>query len=314
MIAGFAATGLRFPEGPVALPDGSLLVTEMAAGQLTRIGGTGNTSVVARTGGSPNGAAIGPDGRCYLCNSGGFDWVERDGRLMPGYPPAGFRGGWIEAVDLESGEIEVLYRECDGHAFRGPNDLVFDAKGGLWFTDHGKFTRRARDRGGVYYAQPDGSSVREMVSGMEGPNGIGLSPDGMTLYVAETLTARLWAFELSAPGTLAKTQRTFDGRKGRLLLGLGGYNLFDSLALDAQGNLWVATLPAGISVVSPAGELLRTLPMPESFVTNICFGGQDLRRAFVTLSSTGRVAVLDGVGPGLKLNFTNATRQKLTQP
>jgi gluconolactonase len=287
--------GLRFPEGPVALPDGSLLVAEMALGQLTRIDGQGKATTVARTGGAPNGAALGPDGRCYVCNNGGFDWVERDGRLMPGFAPEDFAGGWIEAVDLRSGAVEVLYRDCDGQNFRGPNDLVFDAQGGFWFTGHGKFTRRSRDRGAVYYARPDGSEVREVLRGLEGPNGIGLSPDGKTLYVAETLTARLWAYPVAAPGRLGTAERTFDGRKGRLVLGLGGYNLFDSLAIDASGNIWVATLPAGVCVISPAGELLRTIPMPDPFVTNLCFGGKDLRQAFVTLSSTGRVAVIEAI-------------------
>ena len=69
------ASGLRFPEGPVAMPDGSFLVVEIERGTLTRIGADGTISYIAKPGGGPNGAAIGPDGRCYVCNNGGFRWT-----------------------------------------------------------------------------------------------------------------------------------------------------------------------------------------------------------------------------------------------
>lgn len=298
------AGGLRFPEGPVALPDGSLLVCELAAGRLTRIVAGGAAEVVAVTGGGPNGAAIGPDGRCYVCNSGGFEWFERDGLLMPLSPPASYCGGWVEAVDLRTGAVEVLYSEAGGEPLRGPNDLVFDAEGGFWFTDHGKFRKRSRDRGSVFYARPDGSGIKEHIAGLEGPNGIALSPDGSRLYVAETLTARLWAFDLDAPGRLGRQRTTFDGRRGDLILGLGGYRLFDSIAVDSQGNIFVATLPDGVNVVSPQGQLLRTLPTPDRFTTNLCFGGAEGRTIFVTLSATGQVLAIDAGVTGLQPCFT----------
>src|SRR5690606_3166255 len=124
-----------FPEGPVALPDGSVLVVEIAAGTLTRVEPDGTKTVVAKLGGGPNGAAIGPDGRCYVCNNGGFLFSERDGRLYPGFAPTEYRGGWIEAVDLTTGKSEVLYRSCGEQKLLGPNDLVFDRHGGFYFTD-----------------------------------------------------------------------------------------------------------------------------------------------------------------------------------
>ncbi len=78
------ATGLKFPEGPIALDDGSILIVEIARGTLSRILPDGTISVVAETGGGPNGAAIGPDGYCYICNNGGFEWTERNGKIFPG--------------------------------------------------------------------------------------------------------------------------------------------------------------------------------------------------------------------------------------
>ena len=299
------ATGLLFPEGPIAMADGSIVLVEIARGTVSRVAPDGNVSVVAELGGGPNGAAIGPDGRCYVCNNGGFDWIERRGRLFPGDQPADYTGGRIEVVDLDTGEFEVLYESCDGHQLKGPNDIVFDATGGFYFTDHGKNRERDRDRTGVYYAAADGSAITEILFPVEAPNGIGLSPDESELYVAETPTGRLWAYGLESPGVISRERRDRpDG--GRLLDGIGGYYMYDSLAVDGDGNVCVATLiNGGISVLSPRGAPPRFVPMNDPLTTNVCFGGADLKTAFVTLSSTGELAAIDWDVPGLPLNFLN---------
>ena len=299
------AEGLRFPEGPIAMPDGSLIFVEIARGTLSRVK-DGVISVIAKLGGGPNGAAIGPDGRCYVCNNGGFKWIELpDGRLLPGEEPENYSSGRIEAVDLETGSVEVLYTNCNGQPLRGPNDLVFDREGGFWFTDHGKTRARERDRTGVYYAKADGSDIREVIFPLEGPNGIGLSPDEHELYIAETPTGRLWAYELSAPGTL-KGGRGDKPDGGRLVPGRGGYYLFDSLAVDAEGRVCIATIiDGGITILDPRGGPPEHVPMPDILTTNICFGGADLRTAFITLSATGRLVSVPWAAPGLPLNFLN---------
>ncbi|MCY3639745.1 MAG: SMP-30/gluconolactonase/LRE family protein, partial [Gammaproteobacteria bacterium] len=112
------AEGLRFPEGPIAMPDGSVIVVEIARGTLSRVRG-GQVEVAADLGGGPNGAAIGPDGRCYVCNNGGFAWVERRGRLFPSEQATDYSGGRIEAVELATGQAEVLYTHCDGEPLKG---------------------------------------------------------------------------------------------------------------------------------------------------------------------------------------------------
>lgn len=296
------AEGLRFPEGPIAMPDGSVILVEIARGTLSRVT-TEGTVVIADLGGGPNGAAIGPDGRCYVCNNGGFPWVRRGEKLYPGDGDEGYSGGRIEVVDCQTGAAEVLYTHCDGQPLRGPNDIVFDREGGFWFTDHGKTRARERDRTGVFYAAADGSSIREAIFPMEGPNGIGLSPDEDYLYVAETPTGRLWAFELAAPGQL-KGERRDRPDGGLLLPGRPGYSLYDSLAVDADGNICVATIvDGGITIVSPRGKPARHVPMPDRLTTNICFGGENLQTAFVTLSSTGKLVSLPWETPGLPLNF-----------
>ncbi len=297
------ATGLRFPEGPVWMRDGSVVLVEIARGTVTRVAGDGTTSVVATPGGGPNGLAVGPDGALYCCNNGGFVWTEADGLLRPTMQAPDYKGGWIERIDLQDGTVRLLYDRCGEHRLRGPNDIVFDGQGGFYFTDLGKTRARDRDHGGVYYARADGSHIVEIAHPVLTPNGIGLSPDGRTLYVAETETARLWAFDLAAPGEVRR--RPFPSpHGGRLICGLGGYQRFDSLAVDGQGNICVATLVTGcITVIAPDGRVLRQVPFPDLWVTNICFGGPDLRTAYVTLAGTGRLASMPWPEPGLRLAY-----------
>jgi gluconolactonase len=295
------ASGLLFPEGPVAMADGSVVLTEIARGTITRIAADGSAEVVADLGGGPNGAAIGPDGELYVCNNGGaFDYVDMNGLLFPQQPPSNYSHGRIERVDLESGAAEVLYEECDGRPLRAPNDLVFDAHGGFWFTDHGLREERTSDRTAVFYALPDGSAIREVILPLDAPNGIGLSPDGTRLYVAESYTACVWSWDVAGPGEIAESVGLLP-HNGALLARLPGFQFLDSLAVDGEGNVCVATLgTGGISVLSPDdGSLVEFVEAGDLLTTNICFGGEDLRTAYITASGTGRLVVTDWARPGL---------------
>ena len=299
------ATGLQFPEGPIALADGSVLVVEIKRGTLTRISPTGELSVVAECGGGPNGAAIGPDGAVYICNNGGFEWSVVDGFLLAHGTPADYSGGRIQRVDLATGSVQDLYLECDGRALRGPNDLVFDENGGFYFTDHGKGNARGMDLGFVYYAKPDGSSISCVAGGMHGPNGVGLSPDGKKLYVSETTTGFVWWWDVQGPGELSGG-RTFAGSGGgNFLFSWPDYAIFDSLGVDAHGNVCVATLlKSGITIVSPEGDLVDFVSnFDDPGTTNICWGGEDMRTAYITSSCTGRLLKAKWPTPGLRLNF-----------
>jgi gluconolactonase len=297
------ASGLSFPEGPVALDDGSVLVAEMQTGQLTRVGPDGAKSTVARIGGGPNGAAMGPGGKSFVCNNGGVKWQNDEHGLRPAGQAPGYRTGSIDVIDLQTGGSKTLYEEVGGRRLCSPNDIVFDAHGGFWFTDSGKTREREADRGGVYYASADGISLREVIYPMLVPNGIGLSPDGGTLYVAETFTARLWAFEITAPGEIRREPWP-SPNGGRLVAGLGGHQWFDSLAVEESGAIAIATLIAGVvTVLSPKGEILERVPFPDLYTSNICFGGDDMRTAYVTLSNSGRLVAVDWPRPGLRLAY-----------
>ena len=297
------ATGLQFPEGPIAMPDGSVLLVEIRRGTLSRVSPDGRITVVAECGGGPNGAAIGPDGACYVCNNGGFEWHDMGGIVVPGNQPADYIGGRIQRVDLATGKVTDLYTACDGRPLRGPNDLIFDRHGGFWFTDHGKMRERDRDRTGLFYARADGSLIREVVFPLDAPNGVGLSPDGAKVYVAETFTGRVWSWDVVGPGELT-TAMGFGPGGGQLLCGLPGFQLFDSLAVEGAGNICVATLVnGGITVIAPHGEVLEHVPTGDPLTTNICFGGPDLRTAYVTCSGTGRLVALEWSRPGLRLAY-----------
>lgn len=283
------ASGLRFPEGPIALADGSVLVVEMERGTLSRVA-RGRVEVVAHVGGGPNGAAIGPDGRCYVCNNGGSIWTKMpDGVLRPIARAADYTGGSIQRVDLSTGQVETLYTHCDGVPLKAPNDIVFDQWGGFWFTDFGRTYGRVRDLGALFYARPDGNSVRQAVFPINAPNGVALSPDGSTLYVAETETARLWAYSVKGPGELELAPWP-SPNGGVIVVGTDGYQRFDSIAVEECGNICIACLVrAGVLVVSPEGEVVEFLSVGDPFCTNLCFGGPDLRTAFITLSGYGQL-------------------------
>ncbi|MCL4715052.1 MAG: SMP-30/gluconolactonase/LRE family protein [Hyphomonadaceae bacterium] len=296
--------GLLFPEGPIALDDGAVLVVEIMGGRLIRVEPNGRKLAVADLGGGPNGAAIGPDGQCYVCNNGGFNWsTAADGYMRPVGRADDYVTGSIQRVDLSTGRVETLFTACDGEPLKGPNDIVFDGLGGFYFTDHGKTHGRLMDRGAVYYAAADGSFIREVGFPFLTPNGIGLSPDGRELYVSETETGRLWAFPVLGPGELGKAAWP-SPNGGRFVGGPLGYQRFDSMAVEANGNICVATLVrGGVSVFSPEGEHLEFHEAPEGYCTNIAFGGPERRTAFITLSGYGRLVAVDWEREGLKLRY-----------
>lgn len=294
------ADNLEFPEGPIVLADGTVIFVEIKRQTLTRVRPGKSPEIVAEMPGGPNGAALGPDGKVYVCNNGGFEWRTVMGQTISGDAPRDYRGGSIQRVDLMTGAVETLYTHVDGEPLKGPNDLVFDRSGGFWFTDHGKTYPRTRDFGGLYYAKADGSMILEAAFPMYSSNGVGLSPDEKTVYVAETMTARLWAFDLEAPGVLTPSAFPIPGR---IVATLPGMQFLDSLAVEADGRVVVATLVnGGMTTFTPDGGF-EHLALPDLFPTNICFGGADMRDAYVTLSGTGKLAKLRWPRPGLKLNF-----------
>ncbi|WHO37236.1 SMP-30/gluconolactonase/LRE family protein [Sphingobium sp. AP49] len=274
------AEDLAFPEGPVVMADGSVIVVELLGGRVTRCW-NGRTETVCETGGGPNGAAIGPDGALWICNNGG---------LLPGTE----RGpGRIERIDLATGRFERVYDSCDGVHLCGPNDLVFDDAGQLWFTDNGSDHEHHRMIGGLFAARADGSQITAINRRAISYNGIGLSPDQSHVYVADTSQARLYRYDNCVEAQQPHYIATGIGPSG-----------FDSLAVTHGGNICIANVfGGGITTVTPDGQV-SVLPIPEEYyVTNIAFGGEDMRDAYITLSGSGKLVRMRWEEPGLRLAF-----------
>jgi gluconolactonase len=280
------AEGLAFPEGPVVMADGSVIVVELAGGRITRCW-NGRTETICDIGGGPNGAAIGPDGALYVCNNGGLDLVKFQNARGAGHE------GRVERVDLATGKFERLYDACDGIALEAPNDVVFDADGRMWFTDLGKSHDGIRTASGLFSALPDGSSIAAINRHAVSYNGVGLSPDGRHVYVADTHQARLWRYDRAVEPQRPTWVATAPGPVG-----------FDSLAVTAAGNICVATLyQGGITTITPDGQLSKRDIAGERYVTNIAFGGADMRDAWITWSTTGRLVKTRWDEAGLELPY-----------
>ena len=289
------ANGLGFPEGPIAMPDGSVIFVEMFNSKLTRVWGDGKSEVVAHVPGSPAGAQLGPDGAIYVCNLGGFDagaFLSLDG---PG------NEGRIERVDIETGKVERLYDRCGDRQIEGADDLVFDREGNFWFTDYGKDLENSRVFGGLFYAKPDGSEIKQVHAPALSYNGVVLSPDEKTLYVADTHSARVWAMNLEEPGGATKSGENHE-RSLFATIPTGG--LVDSMAMLASGKICVGLVqPGGVAVVD-LDQNVECHMMDEPAVCNLAFGGEDMQDAFITFSGSGRLMKTRWPEPGLKLNFT----------
>jgi gluconolactonase len=283
-----SARGLRFPEGPIALDDGSVLVVEIEGGALTRVDEDGALWPIP-CGGGPNGAAFGPDGAVYVCNDGGLAFTTEGAIRFPHALAEDNEGGCVQRVDLATGSVEVTFTHVEGARMGALNDIVFDDSGGCYVVD--------TTHGALYYADPAGGAIRLAQEGLAFPNGMGISPDGTKLYVSETYSGRVFAWDVTGPGALdAKVE----------LYSNGGEHRWDGLAIDGAGNVCISNQEkSGITVISPRGQVLTELVTPEydPYVTNICFGGADGDTAFICSSGRGILYSLRWSWPGLRLNY-----------
>jgi gluconolactonase len=291
------ARDLLFPESPVILSDGSILVSELAAGRITRVMPDGTHEVFLDIGGGPNGIAVLADGRIVVCQNGGSSWATAPWPLklpgsvellLPVGPPDEPVTPQLQLVDGSGGvsELTRVFRAQNGEILPlvRPSDLCRDDAGGFWVTDGSHTQGRVRTLTGVLYGTVDGE-LEEVIFPLEMPNGIALSPDGGRLYVTETRTRRVWAFDVERPGRIA-SGRGFVTVPSGGPLDFGGA---DGLCVDDAGRVIVATIGAGgLTVFAPDGELIAAIPMDDPMTSNVAFdraGG----RVVVTLASSGRL-------------------------
>lgn len=272
-------------EGPAVDADGNVFFSNIAGNRILKMDAKGVVSTFRADSGRNNGNCFDADGRLISCEGG---------ELGPG----GRRR--MVRTDMKTGAVTVLTDKYEGKRYNSPNDCCVDNKGRIWFTD----PRYAADRSdlemdveAVYRIDPDGTVKRVLTQKeVDRPNGIAVTPDGKTLYVIDSHpkeggNRKVWAFDVAADGSLAGQRVVYDFKKGR-----GG----DGMRLDLEGNLWVAAginrhrgnpgetldVPAGVYVISPAGELRGRIPIPEDLLTNLAFGGPDRKTLYVTAGRT----------------------------
>jgi len=268
--------GVGFAEGPVWCPDGTLVVSHLAPGCLRRVWpASGRSEIIARTGGSANAAQLTSDGGFVLTQNGGIDFMVYADALSltkencPPYEPV---APGLQRVSA-SGQVTYLTAE----PLNAPNDLVVDRNGTIYFTDPGHPPTLASCKGRLMALDPDGC-LRVVANGFRYDNGIALSPDGRLLVVEAN--GLMWV----SPA----------GEKEWLLESLGDYP-GDGFCFDVDGRIYVACpLAASIYVIDSDGTMLDAIRLPAgSMVTNVCFGGTDLRTLFAVEIAPGRVHAIE---------------------
>jgi gluconolactonase len=267
-------------EGPALGADGTLYFSDMIGNRMYRMAPGGSLSIFREDSGRTNGNTFDAHGRLISCEGAEFG-------------PAGRRR--VVRTDLKTGTIEILTDRFDGKRYNSPNDVVVDGNGRIWFTD----PYYSEDRSAlelpdeaVYRIDRDGTVARVLTQPqIERPNGLAVTPDDRILYIIDSHTRpggnrKVWAFDIAEDGRLSGQRLVFDFGRGR-----GG----DGMRLDERGNLWIAAgillprhagetadVPAGVYVITPAGEFLGRIPITEDVCTNLAFGGPDRKDLYVT--------------------------------
>lgn len=248
-----------FLEGPVFDAAGNLYVVDAAHGRIFCIDERGQVSVALDYDGVPNGLAIGPDGRIYIAD----------------------RENGILRVAVSGGAVEPVVSRADlGPDFKGPNDLVFDRRGNLYFTDQGD-TDLNDPTGRVLRRNTDGSLDR-LLSNVPSPNGIALSPDETHLYVAVTFGQQVWHMPLRDDGRIIKV--------GVFQSFSGGFSGPDGLAVGSDGGLAVCQNRTGsVWLFDPLGEPTYRIRSCRGLLTTNATYGPDGCTLYITESATGTV-------------------------
>jgi gluconolactonase len=279
------ATAIAFTEGPAAAADGTVYFSDIANNRIMKFDSVaGMTSVFREPSGRANGLLFDPQGRLLACE--GNEFGDNDGNRR------------ITRTDLATGEVEVLTDNFEGKKYNAPNDIAACSNGQIFFTDpcYGDRATMELDHDSVYRIDVDGS-VSQVITQPEiqRPNGIALSPDEKTLYLVDSCpivggNRKIWKFDLSPEGEVSNQQVVMDFAPGR-----GG----DGMAVAQNGDLYIAagisrprgpheatTVPPGIWIVAPDGEVKGRIPIPEDVLTNVTFGGEDLQTLFIAAGKT----------------------------
>ena len=272
------ATTVAFTEGPTVDRDGSVYFTDIINQRIMKLGADGVLSTYREQSNAANGLLIDPQGRLIACEGAAF---ERPGVKVRGTPR-------VTRTDLKTGQVEVLADSYEGKPLVGPNDVTIDGQGRLYFTE--------LNGAAVYRIDGPGKIARILAApDVRSPNGIQISPDDRTLYLVEANGTQggprlIRRYDLQPDGTVRNMRVHYDFSPGRSA---------DGMSIDSQGNLYASAgmnqlrgtaetlaTKTGVYVISPAGTLLKFIPIPEDFITNNAFGGPDMQTLYVTAGKT----------------------------
>jgi gluconolactonase len=260
-----------FLEGPVFDTAGNLYVTDIPFGRIFRIDAKGDWEQVAEWAGEPNGMKFLNDRELLVTD---------------------YRNG-LMVCDIASGNVRPWLERRNSERFKGVNDLVFDSRGNLYFTDQGQ-TGLHDPTGRLYRHRPDGQ-LDLLLSNVPSPNGVALSPDERVLYLGVTRGNAVWRVPLQGDGSVAKVSAFFTSY---------GPSGPDGLAVDQKGRLIVANPGLGVAwVLNHRAEpelVLRSCA--GASLTNLAFGGQQRRTLYCTESISGSVLRAELDAPGLDLH------------
>jgi gluconolactonase len=246
-------SGFDTPEGPAFDRDGNLYWVNWNSASIMRRTPAGEVKEVYNTGGIPAGLAF---------DKGGWLYIADEGKDIHG----------IIRVRPDGTEASILVNECDGQPLNGANDLVFAADGTIYFSDPWG-SNGDIPIGGFYRYLPSGT-IERIDSGLCFPNGVGISPDGRYVYLAETFRNRILRYEIRADGTMGAREHWADTP-----IPSGP----DGMAVDVDGNVYSAHFHgAGVFVYAPSGERIDHIAVPGNETTNCCFGGPGMRTMIVT--------------------------------
>ena len=279
------ATSIAFTEGPAADDHGNVFFSDICNNRIMKLDtSSGRTEVWRAPSGRANGLLFDPQGRLLVCE--GNEWGDNDG------------GRRVTRITIDSGDVEVLTDRFEGQRYNAPNDIAATSDGYIFFTDPCYGDRKTMEMHdeSVYRIAPDGSVERVLTQPViQRPNGIAINPSEDTLYLVDSCPViggnrKIWSFELGSDRLPSNQQEVIDFEPGR-----GG----DGMAVDQSGTLLIAAgidrprgphestdVPPGIWFVSPNGEVLGRIPVPEDVLTNVTFGGEDLRTLYVTAGKT----------------------------
>lgn len=279
------AVGIAFTEGPAAADDGTVYFSDITNNRIMKWSpGRAFAEVFREPSGRANGLLFDAQGRLLACE--GNEFGDNDGHRR------------ITRTDLRTGEVEVLTDRFEGRRYNAPNDIAALSNGLIFFTDpcYGDRTSMELDHDSVFRINHDGRVDRIITQPeIQRPNGIAVSPDERTLYLVDSCPVpggnrRIWAFDLSPDGEVSSQREVFDFAPGR-----GG----DGMAVARNGDLYVAAgisrprgphettrVPPGIWILSPRGEIRGRIPISEDVLTNVTFGGEDLRTLYITAGKT----------------------------